>query len=419
TAKSGTIAASDLDADPLSFTEQTGPAHGSLSLNATTGAWIYTPDADYVGADSFVVTVADGHGGSANVTVLVDVTPVNDPPVPGDVSDPTWNSSSGQYEVSTPEDTAKSGTIAASDLDADTLSFTEQTGPAHGSLTLNATTGDWTYTPNKDFNGSDSFVVMVADGHGGTVAVTVVVEVSPVDDPIAVTPPPPPLAPAPAAPTPTPQDDPTPRPTLRFDSTTFVAAPHQAMPQLSAEVLALIRPALDRAPEAPLLTRANGFQILVSSAGSGELMLNRSVTDQFVDRTGESNFVLPFDTFTHARPDATVVLSARLADGRALPSWIGFDARTGNFRTTPPSGVEGEFVIEVTARDEKGNEVKTQFKLSVGQKAVTGRVGLSEQLKLEAKRATAWQDSVRHPDGAAQDKVAKAPVLRSIAKAGA
>ena len=37
--------------------------------------WTYTPDADYVGSDSFVVTVDDGQGGSVDVTVLVTVTP--------------------------------------------------------------------------------------------------------------------------------------------------------------------------------------------------------------------------------------------------------------------------------------------------------------------------------------------------------
>jgi VCBS repeat-containing protein len=418
TAKSGTIAASDLDADTLSFTEQTGPAHGTLSLNATTGAWTYTPDADYVGNDSFVVTVADGHGGSVNVTVLVDVTPVNDPPVPGDITDPTWNAADGRYEVSTPEDTAKSGTIAASDLDADTLSFTEQTAPTHGSITLDPATGDWTYTPNGDFHGNDSFVVLVSDGHGGTTAVTVVVEVTPVEDPVAVTPAPLTPAPAQAAPAPLVVEDAAPKAGLRFDSTTFTAAPLSSMPQLSAEVLALIRPALDRAPDISALTRANGFQILVSPMGSGELMLNRSITDQFVDRTAVSSFVLPFDTFTHARPDATVTLTARLADGRALPAWIGFDARSGTFRSAPPNGVEGDFVIEVTARDEKGNEVKTQFKLSVGQKAVTGRVGLSEQLKQEARRSLAWQDSVRaaHETGAAVTRAPTAPITQ---KAGA
>ena len=210
-----------------------------------------------------------------------------------------------------------------------------------------------------------------------------------------------------------------PREPLRFDSTTFTAAPQATMPQLSAEVLALIRPALDPALDRSSLTRPTGFQVMVSPMGIGELNLNRSITDQFVERSAASTFVLPFDTFTHARPDATVVLAARLADGRALPAWIAFDPRAGSFRTAPPAGLEGEFVIEVIARDEKGNEVKTQFKLSVGQKAVNGRIGLSEQFKLEAKRSTAWQDSVRQSDGAAQDKVAKAPVVRLAAKAGA
>ncbi|MFC3684298.1 tandem-95 repeat protein, partial [Hydrogenophaga luteola] len=125
TPRNGTIAASDLDQDTLGFSEQTGPAHGSLTLDPDTGAWTYTPDENFTGDDSFVVTVSDGNGGSVNVTVLVTVTPLNDPPVPGDVNDPDWNSADGRYEVITPEDTPRNGTIAASDLDQDTLGFSE------------------------------------------------------------------------------------------------------------------------------------------------------------------------------------------------------------------------------------------------------------------------------------------------------
>jgi hypothetical protein len=38
------------------------------------------------------------------------------------------------------------------------------------------------YTPNADYNGPDSFVVQVADGNGGTAAITVNVSITPVND---------------------------------------------------------------------------------------------------------------------------------------------------------------------------------------------------------------------------------------------
>jgi hypothetical protein len=74
TAVAGAVAATDVDLDPLRFTTQSGPAHGSLALGAD-GSFVYTPEAGYRGADRFVVGVDDGRGGSATSTVFVDVGP--------------------------------------------------------------------------------------------------------------------------------------------------------------------------------------------------------------------------------------------------------------------------------------------------------------------------------------------------------
>ncbi|MCE4073651.1 MULTISPECIES: cadherin-like domain-containing protein, partial [Pseudomonas] len=83
----------------------------------------------------------------------------------------------------TAEDTALTGKIVASDVDGDTLTYTIKAGsaPTHGSVTLNAATGDYTYTPSKDYNGSDSFTVVVSDGKGGTVNSVVTINVTPVN----------------------------------------------------------------------------------------------------------------------------------------------------------------------------------------------------------------------------------------------
>ena len=42
-----------------------------------------------------------------------------------------------------------------------------QRRPGHGTLTLNAD-GTYTYTPDADFNGTDSFTYRAVDGLGGT-----------------------------------------------------------------------------------------------------------------------------------------------------------------------------------------------------------------------------------------------------------
>ncbi|MFJ5367140.1 retention module-containing protein, partial [Pectobacterium punjabense] len=167
---SGTIVATDVDGDTLSYTVGTPPANGTLTLNGATGAYTYTPGANFNGNDRFVVTVSDGNGGTTTSTVSIGVRPVNDAPVTADQS------------IATDEDTPVSGTIVATDVDGDTLSYTVNTQPANGTLTLDGTTGAYTYTPGANFNGNDSFVVTVSDGNGGTTTSTVSIGVRPVND---------------------------------------------------------------------------------------------------------------------------------------------------------------------------------------------------------------------------------------------
>src|SRR5690606_15281593 len=56
------------------------------------------------------------------------------------------------------------------------------TPPTNGTLVLDPETGEYTYTPNDDFNGDDSFTVIVDDGNGGTATVDVPVTVVAVND---------------------------------------------------------------------------------------------------------------------------------------------------------------------------------------------------------------------------------------------
>ncbi|ACE83120.1 retention module-containing protein [Cellvibrio japonicus] len=166
----GAIVASDADGDTLGYSVTTGPTNGTVVLNATTGTFTYTPNADYHGSDSFVVTISDGNGGTTTSTITIGVTPVNDAPVSAD------------QNLTTPEDTPVDGTIIATDIDGDVLSYSVSTLPVNGTVTLNPATGEFTYTPNANYNGSDSFVVTIDDGNGGTTASTITIGVTPVND---------------------------------------------------------------------------------------------------------------------------------------------------------------------------------------------------------------------------------------------
>jgi len=151
----------DADGDTLSITAVGTAGHGSVALNAD-GSVTYTPAGNYNGADSFSYTVSDGHGGGSTAQVNLTVTPVNDPPHA--VND-SYHLTQGQ----TLTIGAKDGVLANdTDVDGDALTVAGATiAPLHGQLTLNAD-GSFSYTPDKTYNGSDSFTYGVSDGHGGT-----------------------------------------------------------------------------------------------------------------------------------------------------------------------------------------------------------------------------------------------------------
>ncbi len=90
---------SDPDSDPLSLAVLTGPSHGAAQVdtrntgNTDDDIIVYTPNADYTGADSFTYRVSDGNGGTDSATVTIDVTAASDDPVvvdddPVDTGDP-------------------------------------------------------------------------------------------------------------------------------------------------------------------------------------------------------------------------------------------------------------------------------------------------------------------------------------------
>ncbi|HIF9435682.1 TPA: tandem-95 repeat protein, partial [Photobacterium damselae] len=168
TAVTGQLTATDVDGDNLSFKPGSNPENGSVTVNPD-GSWEYVPNPDFNGEDSFTVVVDDGNGGSDTITVTVNVTPVNDAPVGEDVS------------AETQEETAVIGQLTATDVDGDNLTFKPGTNPENGQVTVNAD-GSWEYVPNTDFNGEDSFTVVVDDGNGGTDTITVTVNVTPVND---------------------------------------------------------------------------------------------------------------------------------------------------------------------------------------------------------------------------------------------
>ncbi|MCB1045358.1 MAG: hypothetical protein KDC35_20620 [Acidobacteria bacterium] len=80
-----TLTGSDPEGQPLTFAISTPPSNGVLgpviSTGPTSADVVYTPNADYFGADSFEFVANDGIANSLPATVDLTITPVNDPPV--------------------------------------------------------------------------------------------------------------------------------------------------------------------------------------------------------------------------------------------------------------------------------------------------------------------------------------------------
>jgi VCBS repeat-containing protein len=167
----------DVDGDTLTVASVTQPSNGSVTNNGTNVS--YTPNANYNGSDSFTYTASDGNGGSDTATVNVTVTPINDPPVAVDDA------------YSTDEDTTL--TVAASgvlgndtDAENDSLTAVKVGDPSHGTLTLNSD-GSFTYTPDDDYNRTDSFTYKANDGAADSNTATVIITINAVNDaPVAV-----------------------------------------------------------------------------------------------------------------------------------------------------------------------------------------------------------------------------------------
>ncbi len=167
----GSVGATDVDGDALSYAVSSGPAHGAVALNAATGAFAYTPDANFNGADAFTILVSDGNGGTVAQNVSISVSAVNDAPV-----------AAAGASLATTEDQSVNGVVAAIDADGDALTWSMSVAPQHGWLTLNAATGAYTYTPAANYQGTDAFQVTVSDGQGGSSVHNVSVSIGDVND---------------------------------------------------------------------------------------------------------------------------------------------------------------------------------------------------------------------------------------------
>lgn len=178
---------SDADGDPLTAVEDSTTSDGSLTLNSD-GSFTYDPNPNFCGEDSFTYHANDGLEDSNTATVTIDVACVNDAPVAVD------------NNYTHDEDTQLTGNVITdftdegvdSDADGDGLSIFSHSDVTHGVLVVNLD-GSFTYDPNQDYCGPDSFTYVITDDPPATPppltsnTATVTITVTCVNDPPEVT----------------------------------------------------------------------------------------------------------------------------------------------------------------------------------------------------------------------------------------
>jgi len=164
------LTASDPDGDTLDYIIMKEPTHGKLSGAAPN--LTYTPNTNFNGPDSFNFKVNDGTVDSFAAAISITVTAVNDTPV------------AIANKATIQEDTPGPITLSGSDPDGDSLTYQIVTHPSHGSLS--GAPPDIIYTPDTNYNGTDSFTFRANDGTTESATSTFAIEIIPADDqPIA------------------------------------------------------------------------------------------------------------------------------------------------------------------------------------------------------------------------------------------
>lgn len=152
---------SDDALETVTIVANSAPSNGAAEVNADQTI-TYTPNAGFFGTDTFTYTIQDALGSEATATVTINVSEL--PPLIA--LDDTGTTNRNQ-----PVDIEVAGNDSGTDF-----SVTDVGTPTNGTVQANGSTV--TYTPNRDFVGSDAFTYTITDVDGQTATATVTVTVN-------------------------------------------------------------------------------------------------------------------------------------------------------------------------------------------------------------------------------------------------
>ncbi len=151
------------------------PTHGIVIVNKSTGILTYTPDENFNGNDIFTYSIADATNYHDQAQVIINITPVNDPPVA--INDTIKSQEDQNIEID----------IFNNDYDIDNLIdstlISIPSPPTHGQVTFDATTHLITFIPEPNYYGNDSLKYEVFDEEGASSQGLVFISLTAIPDP--------------------------------------------------------------------------------------------------------------------------------------------------------------------------------------------------------------------------------------------
>jgi len=165
------VSATDGDGTTPTLTAENVPSNATFVDDANgTGTFNFNPDFTQAGVFNVRFITSDGALADTEV-VAITANEVTDPPDARDSA------------ASTEEDVAVGVILQAFDPDGDPIPRTIVSGPFHSVLqVVNALTGDYTYTPTLNYNGSDSVLFSVNDGFVNSNTAVLRLTTTPVND---------------------------------------------------------------------------------------------------------------------------------------------------------------------------------------------------------------------------------------------
>ncbi|HSX51193.1 MAG TPA: putative Ig domain-containing protein [Cellvibrio sp.] len=366
----------DVDGNPLTYMAQL-PGGGLptwLSFDPLTRTFSGTPANSDVGQVTINVIATDGSGASVTDSFIITVANTNDAPT-------VTNAIPDRNALEDTPFTFQFASNTFTDVDAtDVLTYSARLADGNalpGWLSFDPATRTFTGTPANNDVGTISITVTASDGKGGSIADTFDVVIANTND-----------APNLANSIPdqvASEDAPF---SFQFAANSFADVDGNSLTYSARLSDGNVLPAwlsfdavtrtfsgtpanADVGTLSIMVTANDGnggtvtdtFNLAVINTNDAPVLAN-PIANQTATEHAPFRFILPANTFVDADGD-TLVYSAQLAGGGALPAWLSFDAATRTFSGTPANGDVGVIAIDVIASDSDGAAVYDTFNITV------------------------------------------------------